>query len=167
MMNYMLFCFFVAVGIYSCTNASKSDVNIDELLKMDSMVSLYPALHSFTSFELYTKAINGVAVCDSLTYKCKEGENHYSMVLDSIGVSVGGFDSLVTKIDATGFIKFYRYGDYSVWVENGAFGDVYGYLINHNPAIDEVKSFELDERYHIGVGKEVRKNVYYFSSYFD
>ncbi len=74
------------------------------------------------------------------------------------------FDALSHTLCRIGFKTYYRYGDYSIWVENGAFGDIYGYLINHNPLVSEVKSFELDKRSHIGIGKRVRKNVYYFSS---
>lgn len=154
-------CFLIAVLLCSCT--SKPNANIDALLELDSVVTRYSALHSFTSFKLYTKSINGVAICDSVKSKCKSDEIHYTVILDTIGISVSGFDSLVTEIDAVGFIKFYRYEDYSVWVENGAFGDVYGYLINHNPS-KNVISFELNKRYHIGIGKKVRENVYYFSS---
>ncbi len=74
------------------------------------------------------------------------------------------FDSITAKLCDIGFKTYHRYGDYSFWIENGAFGDVYGYLINHNPAVSSVRSFKLDNRYHIGIGKEVRENVYYFSS---
>ena len=166
-MNYVLCIFFIVIGICSCNSKPQPNDNINDLLAIDSAVMKYPFLNQFTNFCVSRKNINGIAVCDSVSSKCRPEERHYTTILDSIDVPVDVFDLITVKLCNIGFKTYYRYGDYSVWVENGAFGDIYGYLINHNPAVDEVKSFELDKRYHIGIGKEVRKNVYYFSSNYD
>jgi len=161
-MRSMFFYLFTIVTMYSCN--SKSTGEVDDLLELDSIVRKCHSLNQFTSFCVPRKSINGIAVCDSVGSKCRHGEEHYTGVLDSIGISVDLFDLMTDKLCKIGFKTYYRQGDYSVWVENGAFGDIYGYLINHNSEVSEVKLFELGKRYRVGIGKEVRKNVYYFSS---
>lgn len=163
-MRNVFFNLIIIVVMCSCDSNSKPHGKVDSLLKLDSMVWSHPSLQRFTSFQLYTKDLNWEAVCDSVNSQCRPEEKHYATVLEQMGIPIKTFDSIVVKIDQIGFIKYYRYGDYSVWVENGAFGDIYGYLINHNQSVSDVQSFNLDKRYHVGIGPEVRKNVYYFSS---
>jgi hypothetical protein len=160
-MNFISFCLF-AIVMLSCN--TKPTNKIDNLLIIDSIAHSHSSLTSFSTLNRYTKEINGIAICDSVNSKCRSDEQHYTVVLRQISLSINTFNSLVSQIDDLGFIKYYRHGDYSVWVEGGAFGDIYGYLINHNPLTAKVESFELDKRYHVGVGKMVSNNVYYFSS---
>lgn len=161
-MKFIFLYLFIVFATCSCTSNSTDKVN--DLLKLDSTLQGYSSLEEFTSLCVSRKSINRISVCDSIHGKCQAGEVYYSSVLDGIGVPVTTFDSISSKMCEIGFKTFYRYKDYSIWVEDGAFGDIYGYLINHNPGVSEVKSFELDKKYHVGVGTKVRENVYYFSS---
>ena len=153
-----LFLYLFAVMIsYSCN--SKPTNKIDNLLILDRDVRKHTSLNQFTSFCVSKKTINNTAVCDSRSEKCRPGEHDYKKVLKKIGITVKIFDSLNQRLCRDGFKTYYRYGDYSIWVEDGAFGDIYGYLINHNHLISEVKSFEFDNKYHIGIGNQKQDSI--------
>ncbi len=160
MKNTFLLLFITSI-ICSC-NSSSND-KFDDLLALDTIVNKYPMLSQFTSSRVSMKSINGIAVCDSANEKCKPDEQRYKDVLKKIDIPLEVFDSISKSLCRIEFKTYYRYEDYSIWVENGAQGSVYGYLINHNPS-KNVMSFELDKRYHIGIGKQIRENIYYFSS---
>lgn len=166
-MKHIVFNLLFFVVLYSCNQERDPHEKVDDLLQLDSIVWDYTSIEQFTSLCVSRKSINRIKVCDSIHEKCSPGELNYTIVLDQINVPVKEFNSITNRLCKIRFKTFYRYGDFSIWVEDGAFGDIYGYLINHNPEVFEVKSFELEKRYHVGVGKKVRENVYYFSSNYE
>lgn len=163
-MKRLIFILLSLILLYSCNRKRDFHENVDKIMQLDSAVWDYTSLDEFTSLCVSRKRINHINICDSAHGKCMPGEIYYATVLNQFGIPTTVFDSISNKLCKIGFKTFYRYGSYSIWVEDGAFGHIYGYVINHNPNISKVKSFELDKKYNVGIGKEVRKNVYYFSS---
>jgi hypothetical protein len=148
----------------SCGRHDEKVHDMEGLLELDKKVWAYRSLTQFNSFKLFRKEINNIEVCDSENSGCRPGEREYTEILKEIGVPTNEFDSLISRLDEVGYKTYHRYGDFSVWVKDGAFGDIYGHLVNHNPAITEIAPFKINNRYYVGVGKKVGDNIYYFSS---
>lgn len=155
---------FCLLFFLSCGYDDEKVHDMEGLLELDKKVRAYSSLTHFNSFKLSRKKINNIEVCDSEKSECRPDEKEYTKVLKEIGVPAEEFDSLLIRLDEIGYKTYHRYGDYSVWVINGAFGDIYGHLINHNPAVSKIAPFTINNRYCVGVGKKVGENVYYFSS---
>lgn len=163
-MNKSIYLFFCLLFFLSCGRDGEKGHDIEGLLELDKKVRVYRSLTQFNSFKLSRKEINNIEVCNPAESVCQPNEKEYTEVLEGIGVPADDFDSWLGQLDEIGYKTYHRYGDYSVWVINGAFGDIYGHLINHNPEITEIAPFVINNRYYVGVGKKVGDNVYYFSS---
>jgi hypothetical protein len=156
--------FLNALFVILFCRCSDKNLDIDGLREMDSTLWPYSELFQFSRSDLSKKEINNISVCFQATNPCKEGERDYLIVLNEIGIQPETFHEVVNKMKAIGFKTYYKYENYSIWVMDGAFGSIYGYLINHNSTEEITPSFELMGFYRISVGKQVSDNVYYFSS---
>lgn len=157
-----LFLFFF---IFICSCRTEKQYDIKALQNLDKRVRKYENLLRFSNTEAYDKKINESNVCYSKISECRLGELPYTEVLQPLEIPVDEFDTIQDQVSKLGYKTYYREGRLSIWVIDGALGDIYGHLVNHDSIPMADSTIYINNKYLVGIGKKLGSNVYYFSSF--
>jgi hypothetical protein len=153
---------YIVFTITLINGCHEDPTNIDDLINLDARVRKHTSIIQLRE-ELSCLMINEEEVCCSSQFDGKSREECYQKILTPLGISKKEHSFIVNRMDRIGYIEYIRQDDYSIWVKGGAFGDIYGIIINHsNDPI--TRSLTIKERYHISVYEQLDSNAYYFSN---
>ena len=148
--------FLTLICLYSCQN---TPIEIEKLKSLDKMIwdvqrmehwNQYHLNHSKTCKLVGQSWIPDQILIDSLLIKNQIDEVRYNEALKT-------FKQLGIK-------EYFRVDPYSVYVEGGGFGNIYGYVLSHSTLKEIPKRLDLKSRYQINIGKSIDENIYFFWS---
>ncbi len=148
------------IGSFFFTKCGNHDFN--KLRELNQVALKFQTLDNFGSFLKSRTQINGVKVCNENFSACNEGEISFDLVLKENNISPDSFLILHEEMIDLGYTGYYKVGDFSLWIQGGAFGDIYGHLVYERQPISIVDTFRLNDYYYIRVGNKLDDNVYYF-----
>lgn len=90
-------------------------------------------------------------------------EIYYKQVLKEEGISEEKFNYYTNKLKETGLEHYIKKSNFSFFITGGAMGDINGIVVVHNSAQLPKEGIKLNDHYYVYFGKQIYKNVYYFS----
>lgn len=155
----LLFLALIALGVVSC-----NDEKIEELQDLNEIVIDFPQITQIRPSTMPRRKINSYEICDDLNEPCRTGEISYKEVLGKIDLSIEDYEKIDKALIDASVRSYLWHPRFSTFIKRGAFGDIFGLLVDKSPGEDLPDKFDLNGRYTIYIGKPISPNVYYFSN---
>lgn len=155
----LLFLTLIALGVVSC-NSEK----LKELQNLNEIVNDFPQITQIGPSTMSRRKINSYEICDDLIKPCQSNEISYKEVLRKIDLSIEDYKKIDQALIDASVRSYLWHSRFSIFIKSGAFGDIFGVLIDKSPDEDLPEKFELNGRYTIYIGKSISPNVYNFSN---
>lgn len=156
--------YILGLSIFICLLCSCHSDRIDELLYVDNLLEAENKIMELSPSSMKKMSINNIAVCIDSEKTCIENEINFRTALDSLNIEEHLFLKINIGLNQAHVRTFYRHPRFSVFVKNGAFGNIFGFVLDHQPQKELPIKFDLNGRYTIYIGKQVSPNIYYFSN---
>jgi len=149
----------IGLGEVSC-NGEK----LEELQKLNEIVNNFPQITQIRPSTMSRRKINSHEICDDLIKPCDSGEIYYKEILKQIDLSIEDYKKIDQALIDAEVRSYLWHPRFSTYIKSGAFGDIFGLLIDKSPGEDLPEKFDLNSRYTIYIGNSILPNVYYFSN---
>ena len=131
----------------------------EEATKLVQDFEAYGKIHELDDFTRHSKSINGITI--RMTEKESDYGKYYKEVLAEQGIEPEVLENFRSRLEETKLREYQKYGNYSVFIVDGMFDSVWGYVYVHGNESIPDDYFEIDG-YTIKAVEDLGDNWYRF-----